>query len=349
MRLPTRCPLAALAALATLVAADAPAREAAVFSMADPVADARPAVVTALALSADGRRVVAGGDDHVLRVWDAATPSRPIATLRAHTDWVRATRFLPGDDRVASVAADRALCLWRLDDSNPRPAPNVRRLAGGPLRAVALHPDGRRVATAGFSDSVRLYDLEDGTAEPIEHGCPCEDTRAVAFSPDGRWMAAAGRNGVVRLWDLVASGGARDLPTDGRRIRALAFSPGGETLAAGGDGPAVRLWAIESPTVQAGDPGAAPTELIVRPGKVHALAFVDDRTLAVGGTRDDIVLWDTLDASPRRTLTGHTGAVAAFAVSADGSVLASGSFDTTVRLWSLGRAAAAADAGTTTR
>lgn len=291
--------------------------------------DFRPPVVTAIAISPDGRRIAAAGDDHQLRVWDAET-GREIVELQGHKDWVRAARFTPDATRLATVSADHSVCLWSLDGKASELA--HRRLAAGPLLSVAWRPDGLAIATAGFGNPMRVFDLTEGDdADPKEYGCACEDTRTVVFSPDGRWLASAGRNGVVRLFDLVASGGPRDLPSDGRRVRALAFSPDGETLAAGGDGPAVRLWRME-------DGMTTPDELLVRPGKVHALAFLDQALLAVGDTRNEIHVWNTDTRSPRLALRGHTGTVAALAVSADGRRLASGSFDTTVRVWDLDQA-----------
>ncbi|MEO0529953.1 MAG: WD40 repeat domain-containing protein [Planctomycetota bacterium] len=291
--------------------------------------DFRPPVMTAVAISPDGRRVAAAGDDHRLLVWDVET-GRQIAELEGHADWVRAARFTPDASRLATVAADRSVCLWSLVGSGGELA--TRRLAGGALHSVAWHPTGTKIVTAGFGDAMRVFDLTaDADEEPKTYPCSCEDTRTVVFSPDGRWLASAGRNGVVRVIDLVASGGPRDLPSDGRRVRALAFSPDGETLAAGGDGPAIRLWRME-------DDMATPDELLVRPGKVHALTFVDNDLLAVGDTRNDVRVWNTDTRSPRLALRGHTGTVAALAVSADGRRLVSGSFDTTVRVWDLDQA-----------
>lgn len=287
--------------------------------------DLRPPAVTAVAVSADGALVAAAGDDHAVRVWSTVDGAQT-RLLEAHDDWVRAAKF-SASDRLATVSTDRTLCVWDL--TAPDAGPATRRLAGGALRCVAWTPDGEALVTTGFGDTLRLFNLGAvESASPIEWGSPSEDTCAVAVSPDGRWVAAAGRGGLVRLWDRVASGGPRDLPSDGRRVRAVAFSPDGETLAAGGDGPAVRLWRRDGEAF-----APTPEELLVRPGKVHALEFLDDATLAVGGTLNTVALWSTDTRSTRGVLRGHTGTVATLAASADGRVLVSGSFDTTVRVW----------------
>ena len=44
-------------------------------------------------------------------------------------------------------------------------------------------------------------------------------------------------------------------------------------------------------------------------------------------------IWDVVTGRERATLTGHTGPVTAVAVAPDGSWLASGSVDRTVRIW----------------
>lgn len=287
--------------------------------------DGRAAVVTAIGLSPDGSRIVAGGDDHCLRVWDSDT-GELVSTLRGHDDWVHAARFLP-ENQIASAASDHTLKLWEPAGQLESSASFT---AGGPLSAIAISPDGQRIATTGFGDEVRVFRTEEDHP-PTLYDAPSEDTRAVAFSPDGRWLAAAGRNGVVRLWDLVSSGGPRDLSGDGRRVRALAFSPSGDMLAAGGDGPAVRFWRLGGED-RLRD---TPEEILTRPGKTHSLTFVDDRLLAVGGTSDTIRLWDVELGSPRGELEGHTGTVTAMAVSEDGGTLVSGAFDATVRLWDL--------------
>lgn len=333
---PSRSLLATLVLVASAspAAADGPR---VTMRMADS-AEERAAVVTAVAIGPRGETIAAAGDDHRVRLWNAAD-GRRLRTLEGHHDWVRGVRFAPDGERLATVADDSTLRFWDLRSAG---APALRRLskADGPLRAVGFAAGGDRVATAGYKARLRVFDTGSG-AEVNDFDCACGDTTCLAFSPRAGLIAVAGRSGAVRLWDTDSSGPPVDLPGDGRRVRTLAFSPSGAVLAAAGDGPAVRLWRVEplraaiSPSMPIAGDGLLEGEILTRPGKTHALAFLGDELLAVGGTADVIRLYDTESRSQRGELRGHTGAVAALDASADGRVLVSGAFDATVRVWSI--------------
>ncbi|MEU5876043.1 hypothetical protein ABZ810_00780, partial [Spirillospora sp. NPDC047279] len=110
----------------------------------------------------------------------------------------------------------------------------------GETRPIALHPDGRTLATTdGDQYAIRLWDLRRRLSVRELSG-PNSTITDVAFSPDGRLLAGSGPD-AVWLWDMS------DSRRNGRVLASLstlsvAFSPDGRTLATGGRDDTVRLW-----------------------------------------------------------------------------------------------------------
>src|SRR5262249_26268041 len=80
------------------------------------------ASVSAVAVSADGRRALTGGRDKVVRLWDVAT-GRELGRFEGHTNWVRKIVFVPGAERALSAGADGTVRCWELARAVAPPKP----------------------------------------------------------------------------------------------------------------------------------------------------------------------------------------------------------------------------------
>lgn len=286
------------------------------------VETAEPPVMTAVAVSPDGRLIAAAGDDHFVRLWNAADGSLT-AAWREHTDWVRAVVFHPAGKRLLTAGDDHQTRLWDLSNGSVL---KVVQNPGGVLHRALFLPDGKRWVTTGFDDRVRIYDTESG--EPVQElTAASDDVRALAVAPNGTTLAAAGRNGVLRIWNLADYKQTAEAPAHRMRIRVLTYSPDGDRIVTAGDDRKFFLWSAD---------GSRQATLANPPGRLMAAAFLDAERVAVGGSDNVIRIIDVAARRELKQFVGHTGSIAALDYYADAGLLASSSFDTTVRLWQLG-------------
>jgi len=279
-------------------------------------------VVNALALSPDGATLATAGDDHIVRLWNASDGTL-VRSLRGHSDWIQRVAFSPDGLLLATAGNDRRIHIWDVETGQL-----VRAFPDHPagIYTLAFSHDGRQLATAGFEKVVRVYDMSNGL-RLHELTCSCADNRALAFSPDGEQLLVGGRGGCVSIWQLADGSLERQLDLQTQRLRGLAFSPDATRIAVAGEG-------IEIDILDASS-GETVQTLPGRPGKTLAVSFCSNDLLATAGSDDQIHLWDLTTGNETARGVGHTGSVAALSCDALGGRLVSGSFDTTVCVWTL--------------
>jgi cytochrome c len=121
---------------------------------------------------------------------------------------------------------------------------------------------------------------------------------------------------------------AQELRGHGGPVRAVAVSGDGRIAMTGSFDQSAILWSLAD--------GAAQGVLRFHQGAVNAVVTLAGIGFATGAEDGRIALWRGAAAQPIRVLDGHKGPVAALAVSADGSRLASASWDETLRVIPLG-------------
>ncbi len=307
-----------------------------------------------------GRRLVTGGHDSRIRVWDC--PGRELVREVEVAHPVSALAISGPDGRIAVGTVAGTL---EVRDPGGGQVLFSRRIAGGPIASLAFHPE-RDLLAAGTGEGM-LHLLDARTGELRERR---QDHRgsihSLAFPDSGRFLAAASWDGGLSVFELPGLRPARTRRGGTGWTRALAFVPGTERLLAGegssilawdlGDGSETRWGPLHGDLAsldvdRAGglvvssdlgkgvllwdpaDPGS-PRKVPWVGSHVHAVAIVgEDRRIALAsGNSVVVVVPDGSEQESEPGMPGHRRAVSCLSWGPPG-VLASGSADGRVGLW----------------
>ncbi len=160
---------------------------------------AGPGDVLSVAFTPDGRHLVAGCWNGLIRAWDFRTRQEVETGMRLH-GFVTELVFSPDDPEVfATAASDRTVRLW-----NFRTREQLVAMQGpdAQIWAMCFAEGGRTLLTLEQQGRVARWDA--GTRRRvdvlIERGPP---TVPLGFSEDGRTLATIDQTGALRFWDVV--------------------------------------------------------------------------------------------------------------------------------------------------
>jgi WD40 repeat protein len=277
-------------------------------------------VVTAIAADPQGEFLAAAGDDHAIRILRSSN-LQTVKTLRGHRDLIRTLAFNPEGTRLASAGNDGQLILWNAEQSFRK----SQTMQGTPaLACVRFAPESNEMAAVGFDNEVFVIGRRD--RKRPNFACDCKDLRSVAYREDSKLLAVAGRSGDLHLFDPANGRMLSDHSIHRGRIHDLVFHhQSNRVVCVAEDGHLTVFDTGERKLLQ---------RVRVTTGKLFAVAVVDSQLVAVAGSDNVIRIVNTDDGTVVRKLDEHGGSVSTLAAS--GGVLFSGSYDATLRRWSLG-------------
>ena len=277
--------------------------------------------ITSVAFSPDGGRIVSGGRDHSIRVWDAEN-GEVVATLISPGRFVTSVVYSPDGRHIVSGDRDNTVRVWDTQSGKENLAFEEHT---GSVYSVAYSPDGKYIASGGWDDTVRVRNAESGedVRAFTEHA---GSVYAVAYSPDGAHIASGGWDDAVRVRDAESGENQLTLTGHAGSVYSVAYSPDGQRIVSGSADNTIRVWLARS--------GEETRILEGHTDSVTAVAYSPDGQRIVSGSEDNTVrIWDSATGDLIATLDQHEDAVTSVAYSPDGRYLASGSDDLTLRVW----------------
>ncbi|MDX1946374.1 MAG: hypothetical protein SFU86_13315, partial [Pirellulaceae bacterium] len=198
--------------------------------------------------------------------------------------------------------------------------------AGLPLEAVAVSPDGKKLAMGGWGSEVRIVEVDSGKPLAVLP-TGASYVFALAFSPDGSQLAIGSNSkpDYLALWDVATGKKTRGLPGHRDAVLSVAFSRDGQQIVTGSYDNTARLWNLARGTSR---------EFVGHDWWVWSAAFSPDEKRILTASQDGSALvWNVATGEPSPPFLGHEGPLYSAAFSPDGQFVATGSYDKRVLLW----------------
>ncbi|MCF7765869.1 MAG: hypothetical protein K9N62_19545 [Verrucomicrobia bacterium] len=249
-----------------------------------------------------------------------------LRTLKGHAGAVNRVVFAEQGRRLFAASGEPGVSgevrEWNTDD-----ATLVRVLVGhtDAIYAMAISPDGSRLATGGYDQRILMWNLGTGTMERALTGHNGA-IFGLAFRPDGRVLASASADRTIKLWNPVSGERLDTLSQPLKEQYAVAFRPDGRRLYAGGVDNRIRIYEISPEARETTNPLLEAR--FVHEGAILAIAVsADGASIATSADDRSVKLWKTEDFTERALLEPQPDWAPALVFGRDGKTLLAGRLD----------------------
>ena len=270
--------------------------------------------------------LVSGGYDGKVRLLD--TVNRNCQVLYEHNGWIWSVTFSPYGRWIASGSADRTVIIWNVETSE------IKTILTEPedmVLSLTFSRDEKMLAIGGGDGTIRLWNL---AQKRYQNFILRQDfwVRSVDFDPEGKVLVSGDDEAKIQFWDVESNNRLRRLQGYMNAVRAIVVpknfmdkESSAHVLISGGDDGSVRQWNYQT--------GECVSILNQHEGWVWAVdCSANGRWIASG---DVVIKLKNIQSQVLYELSGHEDSLWAVVFSPDSELLASCSYDKTIRLWSV--------------
>jgi WD40 repeat protein len=217
----------------------------------------------------------------------------------------------------------------------------------GKVNWVDTHPNNHLLVTAGADGKVIVWNIDSKQILKILSDRSSKDITRVLFSPNGKYLATYDNNGQLILWNVMTWNQIKKFTGFEKNMISIDFSPDNRILAAAGHDATIWLWEISTGQQLAYLKGHRHIIYSIKfspDGKCIASASADgtiriweiatDKQVKIFGKKEDYIMFG-LDGKPESYFTADLDAGSCLKFNSDGTLLAVGYHDKSVRIWDI--------------
>ncbi|KAF7651790.1 hypothetical protein LDENG_00105250 [Lucifuga dentata] len=156
--------------------------------------------VTAIAGTRDCKRIISGGEEGEVRVWELQPVGhRLLGIMKEHKDTITCIKIKSDDKECVSASADGSCIIWDLT----RFVSIKMVLANTMYRTVCYHPEEFHIVTSGTDRKIVYWDVFEGSVLRELEGSQSGSINAMHISQDGKHFVTGGDDRLLKIWDYM--------------------------------------------------------------------------------------------------------------------------------------------------
>ena len=194
------------------------------------------------------------------------------------------------------------------------------------ITGVAFNRDQFHLLSCSWDTTTQLWDRKEIDAPLIlKHG---SEVKTLTVSRGLGKGVAGGRDGEIKIFSSSSMKNLRNIQAHNSDISGLSVIEDTAKLVTSSWDGDCKIWNLSSYELE--------TQLVSLKERIHALATTPDGSKVALGMHSGKIMFIDLEApSTVKTISGHTDVVASLSIDSTGERLVSGSWDRSIRLWSL--------------
>nr|ODN93910.1 guanine nucleotide-binding protein subunit beta [Cryptococcus depauperatus CBS 7841]ODN99814.1 guanine nucleotide-binding protein subunit beta [Cryptococcus depauperatus CBS 7855] len=251
-------------------------------------------------------------------------------TLKGHLAKVYALHWAADKRHIVSASQDGKLIVWDAYTTNKVHAIPLR---SSWVMTCAYSPSGNFVACGGLDNICSVYSLRGaapgGPSGQAKVARELSAHTGISLSPNANLFISGACDATAKVWDIRTGKAVQTFTGHESDINTVQSFPNGDAFATGSDDASCKLFDLR-----------ADRELNhyshdnILCGITSVAFSLSGRVLFAGYDDYNCNVWDTLKGERIGVLAGHDNRISCLGVSGDGMALATGSWDSLLKIWS---------------